>query len=193
MATAFRRRGSRLVGRLDHQERAIVTGLMASTRDLLDTDDHESTGDVFADLMRQIDKPAATAEEVAGRDPALQRLLPPASRDDDRLARDFRALTEDSLRQRKAANLTTAIEALDVEGTGKVELDLGQAQAVMIALTDVRLVLGERLGIRTDEDSERLHALVEAGLEEDDPRVMAALVYDLLTWLQETVAQALLE
>lgn len=193
MATAFRRKGSRLVGRLDRQERAIVTGLMASTRDLLDADDHESSGDVFADLMRQLEKPAATDEEVAGRDPALQRLLPPASRDDDQLARDFRALTEDSLRQRKSGNLTTAIEALDADGTGKVELELGQAQAVMIALTDVRLVLGERLGIKTDEDSERLHALVEAGLEDDDPRVMAALIYDLLTWLQETVAQALLE
>lgn len=192
MATAFRRRGSRVVGWLGAEERAIVAGLMASTRDLLG-DDQESTGDPVADLLRQLEKPAATDEEVAERDPALQRLLPPASRDDNQLARDFRALTEDSLRQRKTANLTTAIEALDVEGEGRIELDLGQAQAVMIALTDVRLVLGERLGLRTDEDSDRLHALVESAPDEDDPRVTAALVYDLLTWLQETVAQALLD
>lgn len=193
MATAFRRKGSRVVGRLDSQERAIVTGLMESTRELLEADDHEPSGDVFTDLMRQMDKPAATDEEVAERDPALQRLLPPASRDDDQLARDFRAMTEESLRTRKTANLTTAIEALGTAQAGRVELDLGQAQAVMIALTDVRLVLGERLGIRTDEDSERLHEVVESGLDEDDPRVVAAIVYDLLTWLQETVAQALLD
>lgn len=194
MATAFRRKGSRLVGKLDRQERAIVAGLMASTRDLLDTEDEQqSSGDPFTDLMRQLEKPTATDQEVADRDPALQRLLPPAHREDDQVARDFRAMTEDSLRQRKTANLTLAIEALDPEGTGKVELDLGQAQAVMIALTDVRLVLAERLGIRTDEDSEHLHAMVEESTDPDDPRVNAALIYDLLTWLQESVAQALLD
>jgi Domain of unknown function (DUF2017) len=193
MATAFRRKGSRVIGRLDGQERAIVTGLMASTRDLLDADERPSSGDVFTDLMRQLEKPTATEAEVAGRDPALQRLLPPASREDEQLASDFRAMTEESLRQRKTANLTTAIEALRDSSSGRIELDLGQAQAVMIALTDVRLVLGERLGIRTDEDSERLHALVEAGLDDDDPQVTAAIIYDLLTWLQETIAQALLD
>lgn len=192
MATAFRRKGSRVVGRLDQQERAIVAGLMESTRELLEAEEQEPSGDVFADLMRQLEKPSATDEEVAGRDPALQRLLPPASREDEQLARDFRAMTEDSLRERKAANLATAIDAVHGADSDRIELDLGQAQAVMIALTDVRLVLGERLGLTTDEDADRLHVLVEAGLDDDDPRVAAALIYDLLTWLQETVAQALL-
>ncbi|BDZ58733.1 hypothetical protein GCM10025872_23900 [Barrientosiimonas endolithica] len=62
----------------------------------------------------------------------------------------------------------------------------------MMALSDVRLVLGERLGLRTDEDSARLEQIVAEADDFEDPAVMAAMIYDLLTWLQESVAQALL-
>lgn len=197
MATAFRRKGSRVVGRLDEQERGIVAGLLSSTRELLDPDaddsgDPEKDVDPLERLRRELDAPTATPEEVEQRDPALRRLLPPASRDDEDLARDFRALTEDSLRRRKVATITAAIAALDGATSDKVELDLGQAQALMMALSDVRLVLGERLGLRTDEDSARLEQVVAAADDFEDPAVMAAVIYDLLTWLQESVAQALL-
>lgn len=66
----------------------------------------------------------------------------------------------------------------------------GQAPAVLVALTDVRLVMGERLGLRTDEDGARLEELAEE-LEPDDPTVFALSVYDFLTWLQESLTQAL--
>ena len=46
------------------------------------------------------------------RDPALERIFPTANRQDDQMAAEFRRLTEDGLRTRKAANLTTAIAAL---------------------------------------------------------------------------------
>lgn len=186
-----------MVGRLDEQERGIVAGLLSSTRELLDPDaddsgDPEKDVDPLERLRRELDAPTATPEEVEQRDPALRRLLPPASRDDEDLARDFRALTEDSLRRRKVATITAAIAALDGATSDKVELDLGQAQALMMALSDVRLVLGERLGLRTDEDSARLEQVVAAADDFEDPAVMAAVIYDLLTWLQESVAQALL-
>ena len=61
---------------------------------------------------------------------------------------------------------------------------------MVVALTDVRLVLGERLGLRTDEDLDELEAQV-ASLDDDDPAVYALAVYDFLTWLQETLAHAL--
>ena len=60
------------------------------------------------------------------------------------------------------------------------------------ALTDVRLVLGERMGLRTDEDVEVLDAAAEH-LDPDDPLGYALAVYDFLTWLQETLASAMLE
>ena len=59
-----------------------------------------------------------------------------------------------------------------------------------MALTDVRLVMGERLGLRTDDDATRLEQVVES-LDRDDPVIFALSVYDFLTWLQESLTQAL--
>ena len=64
-------------------------------------------------------------------------------------------------------------------------LSAEQAEAWLRALNDTRLVLGERLGI-TDEIEE-----VIASLGEDDPRLALFWVYDRLTYLQETLVQAL--
>ena len=180
-----------------------MVSLMMQTRELLGGDDHASTGDPVQDLFASLDRDPVDPDEVASRDPALQRLLPPASRDDEQLAADFRGMTEDHLRRQKTATLATAISALggdpsgalgvDLEHGGeRVELDLGQAQALMRALTDVRLVLAERLDLRTDEDSERLHALVESAEDLDDPRTLLAAYYDFLTWLQESVTLAVM-
>ena len=52
------------------------------------------------------------------------------------------------------------------------------------------VVLGERLGLKQDDDFDRLEEQV-SGLEDDDPAVYALAVYDFLTWLQETLAHAL--
>jgi hypothetical protein len=61
-----------------------------------------------------------------------------------------------------------------------------------MALTDVRLLLGERMGMRTEEDAERLHAAMEV-IDDDDPLGYAMAWYDFLTWLQETLTQALMD
>ncbi|MDE9367829.1 DUF2017 domain-containing protein [Luteipulveratus sp. YIM 133132] len=204
MATAFRRKGSRVVGRMDVHERELVVSLLQQTRELLGGDDHAGTGDPLQDLLGSLGAEPLDPEEVAGRDPALQRLLPPASRDDERMAADFRAMTEGHLRQQKTATLATAIVALggdpgaapgaDLEDRrgDTVELDLGQAQSLMRALTDVRLVLAERLELRTDEDSEQLHAMLEDAEDIEDPRMLLAAYYDFLTWLQESVTLAIM-
>jgi hypothetical protein len=106
------------------------------------------------------------------------------------VAAEFRRLTEDGLRSRKAANLSTAIAALSGLEDQKVSLDQEEALALLVALTDVRLVLGERLGLRADEDFDLLEEKARS-LPNDDPAVYALAVYDFLTWLQETLAHAL--
>ena len=93
------------------------------------------------------------------------------------------------MRQRKFDNLRRAAELLGRGGS--VELTPADAQVLLVALTDVRVVLGERMGLRTDEDAAGLEA-VAATLEESDPRLQFILVYDFLTWLQESLATALL-
>lgn len=174
-------------------------GLLEQTHQFLAPEPYEPTGDPFEDLVARLglprlngpgQDPAHDAPQVP-RDPAMDRLLPSAHRDDPELSAEFRRLTEHGLREGKAAKLATAIEALlDSEGD-KVWLDHEQAQAMVVALTDVRLLLGERLGLRTDEDAEALQDRLEAAAD-DDPRLHLAAYYDFMTWLQESLTQALM-
>ena len=194
MATAFRRKGERVVGRLDAEELQVVVHLLSLTRDFV-APEREGTGDPFMDLVAGLGESDPDPTEPS--DPALRRLLPPAHRTDTEQASEFRRLTEHGLRSRKAATLGTAIGALEQADPPVVRLDHGQAHALSVALTDVRLILGERLGLRTDEDAERLHERLEAAMagEEDvDPALAQQMAYyDFLTWLQESVTLALLD
>ena len=195
MARAFKRKGAGFVARLDDDERGVVVWLMEQTRDLLVPVPREPTGDPFEDLVARMGLPRLKepGDETppATRDPALERLLPSAHREDPGLAAEFRRLTEHGLRERKATNLAMAISALLDSDGDKVRLDQEQAQAMVVALTDARLLLGERLGLRTDEDADALQDRLEAA-SEDDPQLYLAACYDFLTWLQESLIQALM-
>ena len=203
MARGFRRKGSgprtRYVAQLDPLERATVAGLMDQVHELLDpAAPAPEGGDDFASIVAGLGMGVTVAAEDqadldpddAERDPALDRLLPTANRQDDEVAAEFRRLTETGLRQRKAAALGSSAELL--RGDDKLRLDDGEAQAFLKALTDVRLVLGERMGLRTDDDVDLLEASADA-LDPDDPLLYALAVYDFLTWLQETLASSMLD
>lgn len=205
MARGFKRRDDRYVAKLDDVERALVVGLMEQVLEIVapqsptpDAGDDEF-GEIVAglggigmgvSLSAEDQVPELSGDVPAPRDPALDRILPTANRQDEQLAAEFRRLTEDGLRARKSANLTAAIAALRELEDRKVSLEKDQALALLVALTDVRLVLGERLGLRDDDDVERLEEQVSA-LPDDDPAVYALAVYDFLSWLQETLAHAL--
>ncbi|PZP00922.1 MAG: DUF2017 domain-containing protein, partial [Dermacoccus nishinomiyaensis] len=60
------------------------------------------------------------------------------------------------------------------------------------ALTDVRLVLAERLGVRTDADADALVEQVERGQVPSDEEQLMAAYYDFLTWLAESVTLAVM-
>ena len=208
MARGFRRKGrgraASYVARLDPLERATVAGLMDQVHDLLEPPPPTTVGpgslgpvDEFAAIVAGLGMGVTVATEDqtdlvafgAGRDPALDRLLPTANVQDDEAAAEFRRLTEMGLRQRKAAGLALASSLLRAED--KVVLDEASARALLTALTDVRLVLGERMGLRTDEDLVALEAAA-GELDPDDPLGYALAVYDFLTWFQETLASAML-
>ena len=172
MARAFLREPDGLVALLDDGERTILSGLMQQTRVLL-SPEIEPTGDAFDDLVASMGVSLAADEGESGadaqhRDPALDRLLPTAHRGDDEVAAEFRRLTEEGLRQRKSSNLDVAIDRVDAATEDRVVLDEASAPAFLIALTDVRLLLGERMGMRTEEDAEALHAAMET-IADDDP------------------------
>jgi hypothetical protein len=208
VARGFKRRDGRYVAKLDAVERGLVVGLMEQVLELVEpppdgSDPDAPGGDEFDQLVAGLggigmgvslstadQAPELSGEVPAPRDPALDRIFPTANRQDDQLAAEFRRLTEDGLRARKSANLTTAITALAGVTEQRVTLEQPQALALLIALTDVRLVLGERLGLTQDDDLDLLEEQV-SGLPDDDPAVYALAVYDFLTWLQETLAHAL--
>lgn len=220
MARAFSRRGGgrkpvHYTAKLDAVERAVVAGLMEQVHDLVApevTPSTEDSGDgdedpfdaivsglgglgmgvsVSAEDQAPDERPVPSdARSFGDRDPALERLLPAGNRADDQASAEFRRLTEHGLRTRKARHLASAIAALRAPGTG-VDLDERTAVDMVVALTDVRLVLGERLGLREDADVDRLESEL-ATMDDDDPRLHAMSVYDFLTWLQETLATAML-
>ncbi|HET7399011.1 MAG TPA: DUF2017 domain-containing protein [Intrasporangium sp.] len=198
MGRAFVREGDRFVAVLDDTERAMLAGLMEQTRRLL-APEREATGDAFDDLVASMgvslaaedqapEEERAAAEE---RDPALDRLLPSAHRGDEQVADEFRRLTEEGLRQRKSGNLDLALGRLAAAYGDRVVLGEAEVAAFLMALTDVRLLLGERMGMRTEEDAAALHEAM-ATVSDDDPLGYAMAWYDFLTWLQETLTYAVM-
>jgi hypothetical protein len=203
----FTRRGDRVVGRLSGTERAIVAGLIGQTRDLLapeviPTGDPLTDLDALLDHLDLADEPRSAGagagvgdppgDTAAARDPALARLLPDAHRGDPTVAAEFRALAEQDLRQRKYQRFTEAIRALQVDDAAaddRLELTKAQAETIAIVLTDVRLLLADRLGLHTDDDIEALERAIIADAEHD--LAYPYTVYDFLTWLQDSMVGAL--
>ena len=211
MARAFQRRDGQLVAWLDVDERAVVAQLAELVREIVapvgsagGEGGHAGEVDPFDAIVAGLgtlstDVGSPDPERSTGldeeRDPALDRLFPAGHRGDPLEAREFRRLTEGSLRQRKADNLATLIRVVERPSANPADpdelaLDEGEAVAAVVALTDVRLVMGERLGLRTDDDAERLERVADE-LPEDDPAAFAVMLYDFLTWLQESLSRTL--
>ena len=200
---AFRRRRGMYVARLDDDERGVIAALVADVAELLGAGriDEQSVvpGDGSPRLqLEPVDPPS---------DPAVRRLLPDASRDDPEISAEFRRLTEDDLRAGKVARLSRLWTALTTPATGHrpdaFAVSPDDAKDVAAALTDLRLVLAERLEIRTDDQAERLYdqLLTSPASDLDDApggqldpatRRYLVAVYGALSWLQESLVEALL-
>lgn len=129
------------------------------------------------------------AERSAPEDPAVARLLPDAMPHAEPAERARqRALTEDALTAAKLADARRALEALR-----SVRVTVPHEHAVSFgrALNDVRLVLAARLGIETEQDAARVHA-VDDWRDAQDVEATMALLYNFTTWLQETLMAEML-
>ncbi len=122
---------------------------------------------------------AAELEELVGADdPGVARLFPSAYREDPQAEREYRRLVRQTL-------VSGRLEALQLlrrsAGAGRLSPD--DAEAWCTALNDLRLVLGERLGV-TEE-------LYDRGIAPDHPDALQLSVYGWLTWLQASLIDAL--
>ncbi len=205
MARGFRRTGRGLLARLDAMEVRLLHEVFTDLDGLLarDAQTRESVPQWARDLglgdLGHLDQGGADSLPSGPTDPAIARLLPAGSRDDPLMAAEFRRLTESSVRERKRTALATTLSALAswMSDPGPQLLTAEAAQAMLVALTDVRLVMAERLGIRTEADADAVHALAEAGPDPhadgpDADFVWMADFYDFLTWLQTDLAENLI-
>ncbi len=85
-------------------------------------------------------------------DPAVTRLFPVAYRDDEEAAAEFRQYTLSGLIDRKIGNSGRMAASVETHPHGRLELDAEEVGAWLPAITDLRLVLAERLGIHSDAD-----------------------------------------
>jgi len=213
----FRRERGMLVAELDADERAAVAAVVADVAQLLGAgrlEDRRPTGGPEGDDTLRT---AQSTEDLAGLslriddiaapdDAAVRRLLPDASRTEPSVSAEFRRLTEDDLRRVKTARLTALWDALTTgpadgwpHGALVVHPDAGADLAATI--TDLRLVLADRLGLDDDEASEALYADLERGLPDDDAqpdppadvRRYLGSIYAALSWLQESLLDVLLD
>ncbi|MGX5695819.1 DUF2017 family protein [Agromyces soli] len=99
-------------------------------------------------------------------DPALERLLPSAYPDDENAAREFERYTRGSLvdgKRQAAQSVRDATDVSDGRDLVEIELDESQAWGWLTFLTDLRLILAERVGLGDD-------GLDEGGSADDETR-----------------------
>ena len=158
----------------------------------------ERDREVLEALDFDLDPP--TNHVHAGRpdaDPVIAVLLPQAS-EDPITSMEVSSLTRARLRGDKVDRLVRlAAELRAPSGPGETVLVVsGQESDWLGAINDIRLVLAQRLGIDSAQDAEHVHAVAfqEAPEEETDREQWyrgTALVYDMVTWWQESLVSAL--
>ncbi|GHG44266.1 hypothetical protein GCM10011331_02590 [Flavimobilis marinus] len=125
-------------------------------------------------------------------DSALRRLFPAAVRDDDDASAEFRRFAQPELASAKVARLERLAE-LFADDAPTLVVDRAEAREVAAALTDVRLVVADRLGVVTDADAERVAASVYDAWDGDaEEAPILATVHVLLTVLQDTLVEEML-
>ena len=152
------------------QDDTITLTLTTEERTLL----HSLTDELVGLFDERDVEPVGTA-----RDPALARLLPDAYHDDPDASAEFRRFTEDELAGAKTSDARGVAMALD--GDDGIELTRETVRPWLRSITDLRLALAARLGIREDGDEG----------DQSPASQPVQQVYFWLGYLQESLLEAL--
>jgi len=164
---AFSRRGATLQTHLDGNERSVLGMIIGELIELLSPLRPHAGEEIFAD-------PPPFWRE----DPALGRLFPDAYRDDEAASNEFSRYTmaDQTIAKIDAANLVlTDISDAD---DGWVTVPGDHIESWLITLTNLRLVLAERLGVTNIFDADGM----------DHPM---AQVYTWCGWILESMLDQL--
>lgn len=180
--------GPKLRSEMDGHEASVLRSLVESVLGMLEDRAAQAPRDDLAELTG-----LRTGNSTPPEIPALGRLLPEFHRPDadavsnpDDEASDLngalRSLHEPSIIDAKLAAGAVILRTVPEQG-GKVVLNPEQAEAWLYGLNDVRLALGTTLGVDADTPET---------LDDDDPRAPHLDVYHWLTWMQDSLVQALM-
>ena len=135
-------------------EDALATGIVGQDDPAADTDADD----------------ADDADDIDGAD-IRARLYPSAAPEDPRADASYRRLVHEDLEAGRRARIAVVEATLDARS-----LDDVQAGAWLQTLNDLRLVLGTRLGVSEDAESE--------SVDPEDPQAAARILYAYTGWLE---------
>ncbi|MGC5161102.1 DUF2017 domain-containing protein [Rhodococcus sp. DT1] len=172
---------------MDAHEASVLRSLVASVLGMLEDRAGQAPQDDLAQLTG-----LRTGNATPPDNPAVRRLLPDFHRPDQDSAQHaddesadlngaMRSLHEPDIIDAKLAAGAMILRTVPETG-GRVVLTPEQAESWLYALNDVRLALGATLDI--DDDTPEV-------LDDDDPRAPHLDVYHWLTWVQDSLVQAL--
>ena len=181
--------GVKLRSEMDAREAAVLRSLVGSVLGLLQERAAAAPEDDLAALTGLRVGPSTPPEDAA-----LARLLPefhrnePKKDGEDEAADEradingaLRSLHEPEIIDDKLAAGAVILDTLPAEG-GRVNLTPEQADAWLAGLNDVRLALGTTLGIDPETPDH---------YSPEDPRAPHLGVYHWLTWMQDSLLQAM--
>lgn len=189
MAHAFMRVGERLTTQLESIEQMLIIQMIDELSDVIRRPVEPNAAEVDP-LVRELGLEGLTGVAPEPPDnPIAARLLPDGYRDDPIAAAEFRRYTDDSLRAQKLADaevMRAGLEAAADDPDGRIEIDLAEADHWVKAMNDLRLALGVDLGV--DRDPE----LRKAKRSRDEDVAGRVMLYDFLTWWQDSLVLALM-
>lgn len=213
MARCFLRVARGLSAGLEMGERSVIAQVAQECADLIRFDlgvpapDDDRTPEAFHTAAASEDPLQRLEAELASdrigsepSDPAVRRLFPAAVDDDAEQALEYRRLSQAGLVRDKLVALDTVVATLDrvPSVSDSVLLDEAEGELWLRGLADMRIVLADRMGIRSDSDLDALRLLRDNDLEPettaDDTEAgidYLATVYEFLSWLQETLVDAI--
>jgi hypothetical protein len=178
----FKYRLGRYVGSFDAVEASVLADLVDQIRSMLATRRAQAPQDPLATLTG-----IAVGPSTPPADAAVARLLPDYHRDDDDLAAALRMLHEPELISAKDAAAVTMLDSLP-RGGGTVRLDGPTARAWASALNDVRLAIGVRLDVTSDEEEP-----AAASAAQDSPEFAMYSTYRWLSMVQDSLVTAMMD
>jgi hypothetical protein len=111
-------------------------------------------------------------------DPDLKRLFPTGYHSDPEADAFWQITMHDQLLERHLGSLATFEAALQ-----RTSMSTDEAEAVLRAMNQIRLVLGTKLDVSEEDDLREL--------DPDSPDTPARAIYGYLGWLQEWMIEAL--